>query len=212
MAVGPAPEIFKVHQHILCRSSEFFKCAMKPEWSEQRDDPNTIDMSTYAVEEVKDYISWLYTDRVDLPIDVSKRNDQRPKSDVETLYTTLGNAYLLGESLLDKEYKDTTLKQVVAVYNSFRRIPGPKAAGIIYAGTPASSPARRLLVDLMNHGGRNDTGEEDSWMETTDECSRELLVDAIKARFVSIGNRDGYGCPGEFHRNLPEQYLENKKA
>jgi hypothetical protein len=51
-----------IHQDVLVRNSEFFKRILKPEWTQLRDDPDTIEMGpTHSAEEVKSYAHWLYS-------------------------------------------------------------------------------------------------------------------------------------------------------
>jgi len=52
--------VLQIHQDVLSQSSEFFKRIIKPEWSAMREDPDTIEMKTYPVIDVKTYAQWLY--------------------------------------------------------------------------------------------------------------------------------------------------------
>lgn len=184
LLVGTHPsEILHVHEGVLCKSSAFFKRSLKPEWAEKREDPYTIDLSDDHVDDVQNYINWLYSEKVsgtlaDIP---SNANNTIRHEIAHNAFIPLAKAYVLGEKFLDTKYKNSVMNRIIEVRCQSGWSPGPACAEIIYEGTSPGSPARRLLADLLAYGAHDDSDETVGWMKFIEDLPREALVDAMKA-------------------------------
>ncbi|KAL5376691.1 hypothetical protein PMIN06_012041 [Paraphaeosphaeria minitans] len=92
-------EILSVHQGVLCKSSEFFKCMMEPEWAASRDSPNIIELPDETFETVSDYVKWLYAGRMPLTLYKADADGKGEKvaEEAEKVFVLLAEAYALGE-------------------------------------------------------------------------------------------------------------------
>jgi len=130
--VGNNPEtLLHVHATALSKSSEFFKRALKPEW--RTDTTKPIDMSDVDSVIFEGYCGWLYTGRVVHQYEC---------------YRYLARLYVLGERLLDSTFQNCVVAAVIRRSQTYKKYTGNPAIQIVYAGTPAGSPARRLLIDF----------------------------------------------------------------
>ncbi|KAF2000470.1 hypothetical protein P154DRAFT_534802 [Amniculicola lignicola CBS 123094] len=141
--VGEDQTPIHVHKSVLGSSSRFLQKVTSEEWSELREDANTIHLLDSDAESFKMYSHWLYTRTITLA------NRAR-----ET-YKQLAQAYVLGELLLDLWFKNFVLDTIVAstaegrFKSMTRAFPRAEPTIIIYNGTTSSSPARRLLTDFF---------------------------------------------------------------
>lgn len=163
-------ELF-VHRSILTSSSEFFRNATKPEWQDLRAEPNTLNLADTDVEELSAYVHWLYFGT--LPAEKSpKRGEVLDNID----FPCLARAYVLGEELMDIKFKNSVLDSIMAVSEEFGWSPTGETANIIFRGTPANSPARKLVVDVVAHRAF----DSDNWNEELQLCDREFLLEALR--------------------------------
>jgi hypothetical protein len=172
-----------VHRGNLCKSSEYFKNSMKPEWASMRDDPHTIDLGDDSVSTVKAYIQWLYTDNIPMDLDdiLSNRDGKQRAQEAEKAYVQLAEAYVYGEKILDTKYKNRVVETIIKAINESNWSMGSESVGIIYAGTPSGSPLRRLVADQVAYVAHDDSEDDVGWMTFFDEYPREALLDALKA-------------------------------
>lgn len=105
-----------VHRSILTSTSEFFRNATKPEWQDLRADPNTLVLAEANVEEFRSYVHWLYFRT--LPCE--KSPTRGPVLD-DIDFPTLARAYVLGEELMDVEFKNMVIDSIIAVIESTLR-------------------------------------------------------------------------------------------
>jgi len=122
---------FYVHQALLASSSQFFRNVMKPEWRTDRTKP--IDLTDANPQLFTVYSQWLYTKQV--APSTEKKIDIR-----------LAKLYVLGERVMDEDFQNCILDAMAARF----QITQPSIGTIrtIYEGTAATSPARRLVVDM----------------------------------------------------------------
>lgn len=110
----------------------------------------------------KAYVQWLYSHHIDTTHDTIK----------------WAHMYVLGERLMDLEFQDLVLETMARECSKRREYPtfgGP--IDIIYNGTLAGSPARKLLVDFYCCAGGS------TWVEDEDyasEAPAEFVNDLIR--------------------------------
>jgi len=171
------PIIINVHQGVLCKSSEFFKIAMKPEWADQRDEPDTIDLCEGTVDVVKLYVDWLYCSHIGVigPYWDENLSKAEKSKAAHEFYKTLAIAYLFGDEVVDVKFQISVLTRFTEFeYRSIHK-PGPLIFDIIYQGTSAGSPMRHFLCDYVVLRANNDPG----WAEGFKQYPPEALVDIV---------------------------------
>jgi hypothetical protein len=129
VAVLVGQEVFHVHQNVLVSSSQFFQNAMKPVWRTEPLKP--VDLSDVDPQIYKVYSQWLYTKQM-----TSKLS-----------HHSLAKLYVLGERIMDRAFQKTVVLAMIKRFNNQFQ-PGMLSIRTIYAGTPAGSAARRLMVNF----------------------------------------------------------------
>jgi len=156
--VGNNPEtLLHVHATALSKSSKFFKRALKPQW--RTDTTKPIDMSDVDPVIFEGYCGWLYTGKV-------------MHLEIDQCYIYLANLHVLGERILDVTFQNSVIAAMIRRSQTYKTYPGIQTVQIIYAGTPAGSPARRLLVDFWVFAG------SPKWSEV-DNLSKRTCVDFV---------------------------------
>ncbi|KAF5851405.1 hypothetical protein GGP41_004187 [Bipolaris sorokiniana] len=175
-------ENLNVHRGVLCKSSGFFRRATKPEWTELREQPDTIDLPDDSVQTVSDYIRWLYSGNTSIKLYyVGEDKRERVAEEAEKVFVMLAEAYVFGEKIVDTKYKNAVMETMIAAIDSSKWNPGPPSVDIIYKGTPSTSPFRRLIADKIACLAYDDSEEGAGWIDFFDGYPREALADAIKA-------------------------------
>ncbi|OCL08415.1 hypothetical protein AOQ84DRAFT_40631 [Glonium stellatum] len=150
--VGKTPDIFYVHEDLICSSSEFFRNAINGGW--RKSDDRVIQLANDPPDAFGLYIQWLYTKRI------PSGDFENTKSLIEQEYAQLGVAYVLGEKLQDLAFKNAIIDALIEVTDILMVsgkpcFPRPDTVRYIYEGTPGPCGVRRLLVDFfMYHGDR----------------------------------------------------------
>jgi hypothetical protein len=147
LLVGPDEQAMVVHEDCLSRDSRFFRAALKKEWRKGR----IIELPEETPFHMGYYIEHL--DGFDLP--TRKLATGPPNQDCEQFpYELLATLYVLGERMLDSEYRNKIIHEFFRLvdFNHFDdnvdSWPGAGPVNIIYKGTTAESPARRMMVDF----------------------------------------------------------------
>jgi hypothetical protein len=176
LAVGATPDIVRVHEGVLCKSSSYFQRAMKPEWAELREDPHTIVLPDESLDIVKLYVQWLYSGSLGIPV---APTEKRPTySEVaEAILIVLAEAYVFGEKRLDVSFKNAVLEIFAQVSTNYHWIPGPEALAVIIAGTCPSSPLRRFALDQLAHHASDRT----EWDNEVSQYSHEVAIEVLRA-------------------------------
>ncbi|KAM0515288.1 hypothetical protein ACHAPE_006245 [Trichoderma viride] len=174
---------------------------MKAYWETSASGSVTLKEEDPEVFEV--YQHWLYFEN--LPV----QNDS-PGLEGNTEYVQLAKAYVLGEMLQDVNFKDAVLDAILAKSRSKasdgqRWFPVGPAIRYIYEGTPESSAARRLLVDLYAYHGYAE------WLTqwaNKDDLPKQFLLDLAIATLAkrprppaSLALKAG-AC--DYHEHLPD--------
>jgi hypothetical protein len=188
--------ILNTHRGVLCKSSCFFERAMKPEWTELREQPDVIDLPDDSVQTVSDYVKWLYSNNMPIRLYNGKDTREKAAEEAEKVFVMLAEAYVFGEKIVDTKYKNVVVRTVLAAIQSSGWYLGLTSIHIIYKGTPPTSPLRRLVADTVAFHSYDDSGEANGWMDDFDGYPREALVDAMKAtvKARSRPEHDTYRC------------------
>jgi hypothetical protein len=145
IGIGPASITFPVHESLIRKSSKFFDNIMQPQEASLRSFPRIINLTNQDPDIFKIYLHWLYCKTLPT-VAVAPNNGS------ESEYVLLSKSYVLGEFLMDMEFKGALLDAFAdCVENqpsSDPRIPGSRPVSIVYAGTKDKSPARQLLVHM----------------------------------------------------------------
>jgi hypothetical protein len=173
----------RVHEGTLCKSSDYFKRMMKPEWVERRDCPNSIQLPDDDFESVSDYIKWLYAGNMAQKLYKQSEEDDRERvaEEAEKVFVLLARAYIFAEKILDMKYKNAVVRTVAVAMKDSDWSMGPESVGVVYNGTPPNSLLRRLIADNIASIAYDDTEEGVGWMTFIDGYPREALADALKA-------------------------------
>ncbi|CAN9199729.1 unnamed protein product [Alternaria alternata] len=160
--------LLRVHTTVLTKSSELLKNVMKPEW--RTDFTKPIDMSDMELTISEAYCGWLYTGKI-----VHHEKGKR--------HGFLSELYVLGERLMDIAFQDVIVAAIIRFSIGSNIFPVNDAIQTIYTGTPATSPARRLLVDfwVFNAVPAYD-GLENLTKETCPEFVNDLVHELIVKR------------------------------
>lgn len=110
---------------------------MRGEWKETQeriiplpeDDPNIFSI----------YQQWLYTSLVHTRYHVAL-------STIDDEYRTLVKAYILGEKVMDSNFKDSLADAIIEKLRSLRKF-DTSLTSLVFDNTPPASPLRRLWLD-----------------------------------------------------------------
>jgi hypothetical protein len=179
---------------------------MKPNWASMRPDPRTISLPEDDPDAFALYRTWLYSGKLAImppasnavtttitgpliatsPLSNNNNNDSQLSfgphpSDPDSHYHTLAYAYVLGERLLDKGFKNA-IADVYVLYArgnppAKRYYPSNEEIRILYDGTHEGSPIRQLLVDIWYCRGKTE------WVDKDAELPREFLASVVKELF-----------------------------
>lgn len=145
LVVGLEEEEFAVHESCITRTSEFFKAAMKKEWTEGQ--TRTIKLPEEPfLETFTHYLHYAYHRK--LPTEDMNELVVKQKH-----FVHLMDIYVLGERMIDKSVQQAVIREslrLTTLANDEERLmfPGPKAIATAYEGTCEGSGLRRFLVDL----------------------------------------------------------------
>jgi hypothetical protein len=174
---------------------------MKSYWETSTSGSVTLKEEDPEVFEV--YLHWLYCET--LPV----KNDS-PGHEGNIEYVQLAKAYALGEMLQDVNFKDAVLdaisiKSCSKASDGQRWFPLGPAIRCIYEGTPGSSAARRLLVDMYTYHGNG------NWLTdwaNEDDLPKQFLLDLAVAALTKrprppdfLSRKIGT-C--DYHEHLPD--------
>ncbi|KAI9661303.1 MAG: hypothetical protein M1821_009630 [Bathelium mastoideum] len=181
--VGNSTKPFHVHQSKLCSNSEYFKAALNNNW--QKSESLHAELPEDDGEVFGVYVNWLYSRKVEafrgLDVGWSKS------------YEILIEAFILGDKLLDIDFKDAVVDAIVHLTmkpdaNGTWAIPPGKNVSRLYERTLKGSKARRMMVDLhvMSATPRMFDSEE-----MKDEYCFDFVVELLRAMFEE--SRDPQG-------------------
>jgi hypothetical protein len=188
--VGPTEHAILAHGNFISRRSEFFKAALKKEWAEGQ--TRIVKLPDEDPQVVTHYLSYTYSRC--LPTDIFTATFMGTFSEEsEEYYQLLAELYGLGERLLDETIRGAIIEEFIRLTtltdkNAKRHCPMKEAVNIIYRGTTAGSPARRLMADIDLAYGTI------KWLDSTCEAGFVLdVAQRVYAKFdeFSLGNTIG---------------------
>lgn len=110
--VGSPTKTFFVNEKLICDSSEFFKTALKKEWSEGRQ--RTVDLTHDDANTFNIYVNWLHTHKVFVHL----KAGQNAKDN--SIWPVLVDSYSLADKLIDVDFKDAVTDAMVMERRSMR--------------------------------------------------------------------------------------------
>lgn len=186
---------------MLRKTSKFFDAALKQEWEEGK--KRTVCLPDDNPDLVYAYVQWVYAGKV-----FAKTKDD----DDEPTFTPLAKQHALGEKLLDDNFQDCVLNEMISLTRENEGyLPVDADITIIYESTGTSSPARRLLVDMFTWGGGTDpigwVREDgiDVW-PVPQEFKDDLIKSMFKNCYVMEKHKEDYkaldgGVPCTYHNH-----------
>ena len=169
-----------VHRGVLCKSSAFFKNAIKLEWATQEE--NVVNLPEDSANTVVGCIKWLYYDKI--AIELYEAGDdklEKKAEEAEKVFCLLAEAYVFGEKIIDAKYKNAVIETIVAACIASGWNMGPESARIAYEGTPPGSSVRRLIAENIAYKAFVDSKDGVGWLQFIEGYPRYVLVDALKA-------------------------------
>jgi hypothetical protein len=215
--VGTEPDLedFVAHESFLISRSEFFRRALNGNWKEA--ETRIVKLPDEAPDIFGLYLNLVYTGHVHTAHksqeDLMALDEDEFVGIICKEYWKLVKVYVLAESLQDVAARNAV---VIAMLDLARVrysdgvgvVPSSGAASFGYAGTPESSPLRRLLVDLICgrplqdiivdlHGGDQHGGR----------LNKEFVVDlATKVQEIYIMDKE-WQTPEQLTETLKEYIL-----
>lgn len=172
--VGETPDIFFVHQKLICSNSKFFSNAMNGKWEESKNCIIRLPANQPATFNL--YAQWLYTRRI--PSGNSIFNSKT----CEKEFRKLVDAYILGDQFQDTDFKNAVVDAFLYVGDmqdeeGSQFYPRGGCIKQLYEGTPGPCGFRRLLVDTFVQDGSYE------FLEGCEppEFFRDLAVAVLKA-------------------------------
>jgi hypothetical protein len=165
--VGPTEHVMIAHASYITHNSDFFKAALKKEWIEGQ--TRVIKLPDDRPDVVSHYLYYTYSKALPSASDAGAINDCN--FEIIRYYELLAELYVLGERLQDQSIRTAVIDSIVGSWKDNFLITGP--ANIIYCGTTAGSPARRLMVDLFLAYGAE--------CELHHRCEADFLIDVARA-------------------------------
>lgn len=191
-----APTTFYIHEHLVCTASEFVNRAVGKNWSGSQ--TRSVRLVDHDPEIFHVYVHWLY--RKSLPV----RLDSPGEAGNEE-YLQLAKSYVLGDMLVDADFKDAVLDAFIDKSRSKATdgcnwYPAGSPVRHIYDNTQDNSPARRLLVDMYTAYGHS------GWLTrhaSPEDLTSEFLLD------LAVSLLDKRPRPGEVLEKDPCVYHEH---
>jgi hypothetical protein len=174
----PKLQIFDVHIALITERSDFFKKALIREWKEAAEKVVKLpddDPEVFAI-----YLHHLYTGE----LAVKPEEQYYAADDYVKTYQDFAHLYVFAEKVQDIGTKNAVIRAMldagrIVLPNRANICPGSNIIRIIYKGTPAGCPARRLLVDFWTYRAVG------VWFKSSDlhvEFMQDLLARVMDVR------------------------------
>jgi hypothetical protein len=145
LLVGNEEQAMVVLKSNLVQHSEFFRAALTKKWAEGQ--TRIVKLPEEKPETMALYLMFIHG--YGLPTEPIEDHSCQGK-----VYDVLTELYALGERLLDSTLRNATIREIVRFTTvQISTYPHEESINNIYNSTTATSPARRLLVDLYVQNG-----------------------------------------------------------
>lgn len=146
------PDPFNVHESLLVSSSEFFKTGLSAGWEEKRF--KVVHLSCYKPVHFQIYLDWLYArEQVNLVNLVTENlsDSEIPTPGEEDLWVIdqLCELWILGDYLLDNEFKNAVIKSILCLGVTTSQMILPDTVARIVDRTLTDSGLYRWLLDHL---------------------------------------------------------------
>ncbi|KAH6870637.1 hypothetical protein BKA58DRAFT_440178 [Alternaria rosae] len=186
-----------VHRGVLCKSSEFFQNAVKPEWTTEGE--RVVNLPEDSAPLVTGYVKWLYHDKITIKLYEARKHTTEERADeAEKVFILLAEAYVFGEKIIDAKYKNAVIETIIAACEASSWNMGPESVSIAYEGTPPGSPLRRMIAESIAYKAFVDSKEGVGWLHFIEGYPRDVLVDALKAMVRVRPKPSGKLCPSVY--------------
>lgn len=165
--VGEQKTRFAIHEGAVATRSEFVRLALRHDWKEAQE--RCISLPEDDAPSFDIYQLWLYSGSLFTYPDITSQRDDE--------YGVLVRAYLLGQKLMDNDFKDTVIDAIAHKLTTSGAF-DIKQTSAVYDNTPKSAPLRRLWLDIYRSQG------QEWWLAgELDECdiSAEFLLELSRS-------------------------------
>lgn len=150
LLVGHVEHELVTHGHRLAASSEFFRTALKRDWKEGQ--TRVVRLPEDDIGTVRYYLDFVLSGML-ISHKVKCASDMWQKDNLVVVHR-LCVLYVFGERVLDSVLRNAIVKELLRLAllpedNCTAWVPGWGSGKVIYGGTPAGSPMRRFMVDLL---------------------------------------------------------------
>jgi hypothetical protein len=183
--VGHDEHAILTHGNFISRRSDFFKAALKKEWTEGQ--TRIIKLPDEEPQVVTHYLSYTYSKC--LPTDIFTTDFLGTFPDEsDEYYQLLAELYVLGERLLDETIRGALIKEILRLAKlkdkeSKHYYAKGEAVNIIYRGTTAGSPARHLMVNFHVVNGTT------KWFDSS--CEAGFVLDVLQSMYTKFDMYSG---------------------
>lgn len=132
-----AQEVIGVHKSLITEDSKFFCSVVKPLWNKSSEAQPTVDLTDEDPKIFKIYLEFLYGHVVHFDEKTHRYGE----------YETLFKAYVFGEKIMSDDFQNAVISAIIK-FKAIGNCPAFQLAAMVYRGTPANSPLRKLLLDI----------------------------------------------------------------
>ena len=201
LLVGPEGQRMTVHEENFPQGSQLSQAILKKERPEGQGQNHLIELPGESPTHMGYYIEHLYGGKP--PTHVLTERSQSV-TDAGIRYKLLAELYVLGGRMLDARYQNVIMREYFRLALLSDRYPGIGGVRIIYSGTTAQSPARRMMVDFAAGC------PSDYWLKLAYEhTDGEFWYDLSK---VMVRKTELHTLAGETRRMKVDDYLLKEHA
>ena len=145
LLVGPDEQRMAVHGQLLSQDSRFFQVALEEEWLEDQGEGRVIRLPKESPIHMGYYVEHMHG--LPPPTHVLVEKSQCLPN-IDQHFELFAELYVVGERRMDAKYQNQIIQELFRISKPSGHGPGTGYANVIYQGTTAGSPARRIAVDF----------------------------------------------------------------